>query len=61
MRFGLVLTPEERTAVQRLADAEGGLSVAAVLRRWIRQEAKRRGVWPDLVDATTSHEMEVVA
>ena len=58
-RFGLVLTPAELAALQRLADSDGGLSSAAVIRRLIRQEAQRRGVWPDLVDGTTPKVVEV--
>jgi len=45
-RLGLVLTPAEKTAVVRLAEVEGGLSQAAVVRRLIRQAAKSRGLWP---------------
>ena len=45
-RLGLVLTPAEKTAVIRLAEVEGGLSQAAVVRRLIRQAAKSRGLWP---------------
>ena len=44
-RLGLVLTPAEKTAVVRLAEAEGGLSQAAVVRRLIRQAARSRGLW----------------
>jgi hypothetical protein len=45
-RLGLVLTPPEKAAVLRLAEVEGGLSQAALIRRLIRQEAKKRGLWP---------------
>jgi len=45
-RLGLVLTPAEKTAVVQLAEVEGGLSQAAVVRRLIRQAAKSRGLWP---------------
>ncbi len=45
-RIGLVLTPLDKEAVRRLADADGGLSAAALVRRLIRQEAMRRGLWP---------------
>jgi hypothetical protein len=44
-RLGLVLTPSEKEAVRCLAEAEGGLSQAATVRRLIRQEAQRRGMW----------------
>ena len=45
-RFGLILTSGEKEAMRLLAEAEGGLSQAAVLRRLIRQEAQGRGLWP---------------
>ena len=45
VRFGLVLTEAEKRALVRLAEAEGGRSRAAVVRRLIRREAHRRGLW----------------
>ena len=45
-RFGLVLSEGEKTAIQRLAEIEGELSRAALVRRLIRQAAKERGLWP---------------
>lgn len=45
-RFGLVLTAREKRVVERLAEIEGGLSQAALVRRLIRLAAKRRGMWP---------------
>lgn len=45
-RLGLVLSSEEKEAARRLAEAEGGLSQAALLRRLIRSEAVRCGIWP---------------
>lgn len=47
-RFSLVLTPQEKAAVTRLAEVEGGLSQAALLRRLIRKAAHDRGLWPEL-------------
>ena len=44
-RFPVVLSKRERQALQQLAQAEA-LSAAAVLRRLIIREAKRRGLWP---------------
>ena len=44
-RFGLVLSPTEKAAVTKLAEAEGGLSQAAMIRRLIRLAAMRRGLW----------------
>ena len=41
----MVLSTRERQALQQLAQAET-LSAAAVLRRLIIREAKRRGLWP---------------
>lgn len=46
MRFGLLLARAERCALDLLAEAEGGLSLAATLRLLIRREAHRRGLWP---------------
>jgi hypothetical protein len=37
-RLGLVLTPAEKTAVVQMAEAEGGLSQSALVRRLIRCE-----------------------
>lgn len=45
-RFGLVLTQAEKTAIVQLAEREGGLSQAAVLRRLIRDAARSAGLWP---------------
>lgn len=45
-RIGLRLTPSEKTAAKLLADLEGGLSIAALLRRLIRLAADEHGVWP---------------
>ncbi len=46
-RFGLVLTERERSALREIAAADGVDTQAAVLRRLIRQEARRRGMWPE--------------
>lgn len=45
-RIGLVLLDSEKLALEKLAEIEGGLSQAAVLRRLLRKAAKERGVWP---------------
>ncbi|MFC2053498.1 hypothetical protein ACFLV7_04250 [Chloroflexota bacterium] len=45
-RFGFLLTKEEKTALSRLAEIEGGLSLAALLRKLIRTEAQKYGIWP---------------
>ncbi len=45
-RLVLVLTETEKMAVTRLAEIEGGLSQAALVRRLIRVAAYERGVWP---------------
>ncbi len=44
-KFGLVLTEREKKALQRIAEDDGELSQSAIVRRLIRQEAMRRGVW----------------
>lgn len=45
-RFGLLLSSQEKTVVTRLAEHEGGLSQAALLRMLIRRAAVERGFWP---------------
>lgn len=45
-RLGVLVTPLEKAAVQKLAEVEGGLSQAALIRRLIRREARRQGLWP---------------
>ena len=45
-RFGLVLTQSEKIVVSLLAEHEGGLSQAALIRRLIRKAAHERGLWP---------------
>lgn len=57
-RFALVLTPIEKAAVKRLAEIEGGLSQAALVRRLIHREAQRLGLWPLAEGATHSDEVE---
>ena len=54
-RIGLVLTPAEKGAAHRIATSNSE-SVAVVLRRLIRQEAKRRGLW----DSTPTKEVQNV-
>jgi len=44
MRFGFVLTEAEKCALSSLAEAEGGLSEAAMLRRLIRRAAQEQGL-----------------
>lgn len=46
LRFAFVLTPAEKYALTRLSEVEGGLSQAATVRRLIRKEARRHGLWP---------------
>lgn len=43
-RFELVLTDEEKNALERLAERDG-VSMAHYLRNYIRASAMRRGVW----------------
>jgi len=45
-RLGLVLTAAEKAAVVTMAEAEGGLSQSALVRRLIRNAARERGIWP---------------
>ena len=44
-RFNLALTPQERSVLKILAADDAG-SKASVVRRLVRREAKRRGLWP---------------
>jgi hypothetical protein len=44
-RLTVKVLPTDKTVVQQIAQAEGE-SVAAVVRRLIRQEARRQGLWP---------------
>ena len=43
-RFSLVLTPIEKSALSRLAEIEGGLSQAALLRKLLRESALRHHI-----------------
>ncbi|MBN1992832.1 MAG: hypothetical protein JW953_09005 [Anaerolineae bacterium] len=45
-RFGLVLSPAEKEAAAKLAEGE---SLAAYIRRLIRNAAKQAGVWPPTI------------
>ena len=45
-RLAVVLTPAEKSAVVEMAEAEGGLTQAALVRRLIRDAARQRGLWP---------------
>jgi hypothetical protein len=49
-RLGIVLSEREKAAVVRLAEVEGGLSQAALVRRLIRQAARSRGLWQPVND-----------
>jgi hypothetical protein len=44
-RFGLVLSPTEREALERLAEQER-ISAAAVIRRLIWRSAHEQELWP---------------
>jgi hypothetical protein len=44
-RLGLILSMAEKRAVEKLADVEGGLSQAALIRRLIRKAAESKGLW----------------
>lgn len=43
-RIGLVVTPREKTVVRKLVEREGR-SMANVIRKLAREEAKKRGIW----------------
>lgn len=44
-RVGLMLNRREKEALARLAEVEGGLSQAALMRRLIREAALAKGLW----------------
>ena len=62
-RFMVSMTPAERLALGRLAEVEGGLSKAALVRRLIRSAARARGLWPmnDLQEAVSDHQQQKLA
>ena len=45
-RLGLVLSAREKRLVAQLAELEGGLSQAALVRRLIRRAGEDQGLWP---------------
>ncbi len=57
-RFALVLSPAEKTALARLAELEGGLSLATVVRLLIRKAAHERGLWPSPSIPNASQQVE---
>ena len=44
-RISLVMLDSDKQALERLAEAEGGLSQAPLLRRLVRNEAKKGRLW----------------
>lgn len=59
VRFGLLLTQDEKAALTKLAESEGGLSEAAILRRLIRKSARESGLWvPELTATRANHRGE---
>ena len=46
VRLGILLSPNEKTSLALLAEHEGGLSKAALIRRLLRKEARMKGYWP---------------
>ena len=50
-RFGMVLSATEKQVLQLLAEGEGGLSQAALLRHLLRQAARDRGLLPGDLNA----------
>jgi len=43
--FRMMLNVDEKRALQELAERDGG-SQAAIVRRLVRAEAEKRGLWP---------------
>lgn len=50
-KFGFILTRQEKRALDLLAEIDGDVSQAGIVRRPIRQEAKRLEAWPPPEDA----------
>ena len=46
IRFGMVLSQSEKATLTKIAEIEGGLSKAAVIRRLIQREAYTQGILP---------------
>jgi len=59
IRFEFLLSPDERHALHRLAEMEGGLSQAALVRLLIRQAAQERGMWPAKQQQTDQQKKEI--
>ena len=59
-RFGLLLSAAEKQVLQRLAEMEGGLSQAAMLRRLIREAGRERGFWPPKQSQGDQQAQEVI-
>jgi hypothetical protein len=49
-RIGISLSLVEKEALKKLAYIEGGLSMAALLRRLIRQSAVEKGIWKMIIN-----------
>ena len=56
-RVSIVMLASEKLALERLAEAEGGLSQAALVRWLVRREAKAKGLWP-VTDGHKHREVE---
>ena len=54
IRFGLLLSLDEKRALVKLAGYEGGLSKGAWIRNLIRREARERGLWPPSITSDVS-------
>ena len=57
-RFMVGFTPTEKQVLEQLAEIEGGISQAAVVRRLVRREAQKRGLWTDLMARGVTVESE---
>jgi len=59
-RFALVFSPAEKRTLERLAEAEGGLSQAAILRCLLRRAAREHGLWPPPADDQAHADRELI-
>jgi len=55
-RFGFLLTSEEKILISQLAQIEGGLSQAALVRRLIHQAALEKGLTTLYQPSPVDHE-----
>ena len=58
-RFGFLLTKDEKQMMAILAEIEGGLSQAALIRRLVREAAQKHNILPVKINEILENPMEV--